>query len=159
MQKSEAIGLVAISKCIAAKDEKAAAALIDEGANIGFELTAKVSGRLTRAKATTAAATASLLSKPVVAELLRRCGITRDAAMKHLMAIAEESLGTGGKVGDNLVDANPEILMMIHDLEKHIAAQLPPQPRAGSIKVVASPVAWRQLRIDGEDVKDLLSAA
>lgn len=53
------IAALALTECIPAKQLKLLKARIEEGSNIGFELTAKLSGRLTRGEPTRVMPTAS----------------------------------------------------------------------------------------------------
>lgn len=136
MKQSQAQQLSFLKRIVTSKEGSAADKALKEGINLGIEMTIKVKGRLTRGEATTAAPTASLLSEAMIAELVRRLGVTRAAFEKHLRDIATESLVRGVPIANELVDDATEILVTMHEIKKNVIDQLPRQHRPGPIKVV-----------------------
>jgi hypothetical protein len=147
--ENEAVGQVVLSRAVASKDLKAAEDAIADGANLGVELIAKVSGRVTRGETVQAAGTASLLTEVVIAELVRRLGITRDAFEFTLREIAQEMFVDGKEesVSDRLLNEHPELLGIVRDIKREIVPQLPTITKRGPIKVVAA-VDFRQLKVE-----------
>lgn len=137
MKKND-LGLATLARCVPAKDKSAADEGIDDGANVGVVLTAKIDGRITRGEAFEATPTASLLSEAVVAELARRLGVKLERFKKELRAIAFECLIEGKDISEALIDEHVEILQVMRDIKQEVILQLPKRPQRGAIKVVAS---------------------
>lgn len=136
-EKLHPIGAVALSEAIPTKQIKQLREQIAEGTNVGFELTAKLSGRLTRSEPTDAAPTASILNEAIIAETIRRLGVTREAFEAKLLDVAAEALIDGVPIRDRLIEQSPELLSVIHTIKQNVVARLPRQTRAGMIKVAA----------------------
>ena len=137
MEQIHPVAAIALANCIPAKELNALKDKIAEGSNTGFDLTAKLTGRLTRAEATTAAPTASILNEAIFAETIRRLGVTKQAFEKHLFEVATEALVAGIPIRDHLIDKQPELLTVMHVVKKDVIAKLPDQERPGAIKVIA----------------------
>lgn len=137
MELIHPVAALALANCIPAKQLTEFKKKIAEGANTGFEISAKLSGRLTRGQATMAAPTASILNEAIFAETIRRLGVTKQAFEKHLFEVATEALVAGIPIRDHLIDKRPELLTVMHVVKKDVIAQLPQQERPGAIKVIA----------------------
>lgn len=137
MSSIHPVTAIALSKCIPAKELKKLKKKIAEGANTGFELTAKLSGRLTRGKATLAKPTTSILNEAIFAETIRRLGVTKDAFEAKLFEVSQEALVAGIPIRDKLVDEQPELLAVMHVVKRDVIARLPEQEHPGAIKVIA----------------------
>lgn len=136
MKQSQAQQLSFLKRIVTSKDGSEADKTLKEGINLGVEMTIKVKGRLTRGEATTAAPTSSLLSEAMVAELVRRLGVTRAAFEKHMLDIATEALTRGVPVASELVADAAEIYATMAEIKKSVTNKLPRQHRPGPIKVV-----------------------
>jgi hypothetical protein len=130
------IAITALAKCVNEDDAKGAIAEVPEGLTADLSFLVRVSGMLKRGRSCEVKPTANLLSKSFIGELLRRMGVTREAAKKHLRAIAQEALAAGGRVGDGLVNANPELLLAVKEVEDELIAKLPKAKRAGAIRAI-----------------------
>lgn len=132
------VAAIALSESIPEKDLKVLRDGIEEGANVGFQLTAKCEGRLTRGVATEALPTASLLSEAIFAETIRRLGVTARAWEIKLFEVAMEALVHGAPIKDKLIAEHPELLQVMYLVKQDVISKLPKQPRRGAIKVIAS---------------------
>lgn len=135
---------VALANAIADKQLKPLKDSIEDGANVGFEFTAKISGRLTRGASTEAAATCSLLNEATVCELIRRLGVQRELFEKHLRDICEEAILKDVPIKDLLIEKDPQLLTTIEVVKTAIVRKLPKQQRRGAVKVVAGVQIVRQ---------------
>lgn len=134
MDIQNAVALVALASAVESKQETAAKGAVPENYLANLSLTARLEGTIKRGSATTAKPTCSLLNKAVIGELLRRLGITRDAALRHLRDIATEAIAAGEvSVAKAFTDVNPELLLAVKQLEDEVIAKLPRQPRDGRL--------------------------
>lgn len=128
--------VTALARAVDERAAKAAAAAVPESSVSHIECTVRLEGTVKRGAATMASPTCSLLSKTVVAELLRRLGVTRGAAIKHLREIALEHVQDGRlALAQTLTDANPQLLVAVKQLEEELVSELPKRPRAGAIRI------------------------
>lgn len=132
------IAIATLSRAFTEKMVKEADGAIEEGASAAVSLTARIEGRLTRGAATEANPTASLLNEAVLAETVRRLGVTRDHFEKTLREVATDALVAKIPIKDHLVEKAPELLAVMHTIKRDVIAQLPKQHRPGAIKVIAS---------------------
>lgn len=140
MDRSEAVGRIAVNKAFGDDDLDAAKGLIDVGSLAQLELTLKLTGTLKRGRPTTAKPTCNLLNKAILAELIRRLGVTREAFKAALLEIATEAIvGDQFTVAKAMTNASPELLTVLKEIEDEVIANLPPQPRAGAIRVQVVP--------------------
>lgn len=131
--------VTALARAVDAKAAKLAAASVPEGSVSHVEFSARIEGTVQRGGATTVTPTCTLLNKAVIAELLRRLGVTRDAALNTLREIATERIVDGRlDLSRGLADANPQLLVAVKQLEDDLVARLPKLPRAGSIRAALS---------------------
>lgn len=140
----ESIEKVILSKSIPDAELKAINGNIPEGAKVAFDLKAGVKGILTRASGYDAKPTTSLLSKAVVARLLRNMGATRESAKQ---ALVKAYTDTQGATTQNLIDDDRELLLTIEEVDRDILDKLPKVRRAGAIKVAAT-VDFTKLKIE-----------
>ncbi len=133
-----ALRTVAIAGVIPSKDSSAAKRIIPAGSTLPFEARLLLSAMVKKGADGEAKPTASLLSKASVAWILERLGATRAGTEKVFAELATRALAAGGKVGDELVDEDHELLIAIHAIEQKLIAKLPPQPRAGRVTVVGT---------------------
>lgn len=135
-ETADPVAVVAVDGAIPPKVLRQAKGQIPDGHRAHVELTAHLKGMVTRGEPSEAAPTANLLNKAMVGELLRRLGVTREAALKHMRAIAEEALIDGQvNIGQAFSDANPQLLTAIKQVEDEVIAKLPKQPRAGRLSI------------------------
>lgn len=139
MKPEHVIATAVVANAIDAKAKKAAVDRIPEGYEATYEVFVRVVGSISRGQATTVKPTARLLSKAVIAELLRRCGVTREAAERALLEIATESIAKGATVSDKLIDTDPQLLAAIKRVEDQVVKELPMDTRAGKLSVHAIP--------------------
>lgn len=131
--------VTALAKAVEPKAAKAAAEAVVESSVSHVRFTAAIEGTVKRGEAQFARPTCSLLTKAVVAELLRRMGVTQASAVKHLRAIALEHLAAGRlDLARGLADANPELLLAVKQLEDELVEQLPKQPKPAPIRAALS---------------------
>lgn len=135
-----ALELAIMSKCRPDKVVKEVSKHIPEGTKVAFDLRVEIKGILTRAKGFEVCPTTSLLSKVVIARLLRSLGVTREAAKKALIEAMMASLQTPGQgsVADQLIEEDRQLLLTLDEVDKDILARLPKVRRNGSIKVVSA---------------------
>lgn len=135
---NHAAAVVVLAGVVPAAELKKAKTDIPDGSSIGVDMSVTIAGRLTRANRTSQKQTAKLLNEATVAELLRRCGVTREAAEKHLYDIAVESIIEKIPMKKKIVDEAPHLLEMMHGIQTRIVNRLPKQPRDGRIDVSAT---------------------
>ncbi|MEM9019956.1 MAG: hypothetical protein AAGC44_05275 [Planctomycetota bacterium] len=129
-----AIALNTLAGSIQPNELKAARAKIKEGTTAHVELTAAIRGTLTRGEGYQVKPTVRLLNKAILAELLRRLGVTREAFKAHLLEIATEAIANHTTTAKQLEDANPQLLLALKEVETDILDKLPKADRAGAIK-------------------------
>jgi len=137
MEQIHPVAAIALVNCIPAKQVTELKKEIADGVNIGFEISVKLSGRLTRGQSTMVAPTASILNEAVFAETFRRLGVTQQAFKKHLLEVATEAHVLGIPIRDYLIKQQPELLTMMQIVKNDVIAKLPQQKRPGTIKLIA----------------------
>ena len=135
MLSDHPIAVAALTRAVDTKTSRSAGEQVPEGTLANLDFTVRIHGTLQRSAGSNAKPTASLLNQAMVGELLRRLGVTREAALKHMREIAFESLTNGQlNVGKAFSDANPELLMAIKQVQDEVIAELPKQHKPGPIK-------------------------
>jgi len=134
---------VALAGVIPSKDVSAAKGGLTPETVEAVRFQVLVDAMVKKSAGTTAKPTASLLNKATVAFLCRRLGATRAKVEKALADLVEVAIANGGKVGDDLVADDDELLLAIHRLEQHVIDRLPKVERPGRVTVTgkATPLA------------------
>lgn len=135
-QLAQALQMAIISGCYPDAAVKEAKHVIEEGSKVAFDLRVGLKGILTRGSGFTVKPTSALLSKAVLARLLRHLGATRESAKMALLRAAEEGLVTGQPTSDVLARER-ELLLAIDEVDQDLLQKLPRVPRSGSIRVAA----------------------
>ncbi|MFA9478522.1 hypothetical protein ACERK3_09460 [Phycisphaerales bacterium AB-hyl4] len=131
--------VTAIAKAVEPKAAKCAAEAVPPSSVSHVRAQVAIAGTVKRGESQMARPTANLMSKAVIAELLRRMGVTQAAAVQHLRAIALEHIEAGRTdIAKALADANPELLLAVKQLEDELVNQLPKQPKPAPIRVALS---------------------
>jgi len=126
---------VAIAGVLPAKDVAAAKKSLQAGDLAELDLRLHLRALVTKGEPTDAAATCTLLNKAALAWLIQRMGCTKAALLDALQELANEAIANGGKVRDDLIEKDHELLKTIAEVQHAVVARLPRTVRDGSVKV------------------------
>lgn len=102
-----------------------------------FDFTIRAKGTLSKGKDTEKTPTSSMPHITVLALMVRRMGIQRDAALAMLQECMTEALTMDVDAREKLLEAQPEIALAEQQVRKTLAA-LPKSPVKGAVKVQAN---------------------